>query len=50
MRVLVNEQNIDEYGLDTLTGNSKEDLLARAEEANESDYELHVVIPDPEEE
>lgn len=48
MRVLVNLSNILEYGLDTLTGNSRDDLLARAKEMEEAGYEMFVNIPDAE--
>lgn len=48
MRVLVNLSNILEYGLDTLTGNSRDDLLARAKEMEEAGYELFVTLPDVE--
>jgi len=46
MRVLVTLQNILEYGLDTLTGNSRTDLLARAAELEREGFELYVKIPD----
>ena len=46
MRVQVTPQNIVEYGLDKLTGNSTGDLLARAAEMEASGYELFVRIPD----
>jgi hypothetical protein len=48
MRVLVTLSNILEYGLDTITGNSREDLLARAAEMRAEGYELFVTLPDVE--
>lgn len=48
MRVLVTLQNIMEYGLDTVTGNSRADLLARAEELERQGEQLYVRIPDVE--
>jgi len=46
MRVKVNLQNILDYSLDTLTGNTRADLLARASEMEASGFELFVKIPD----
>lgn len=48
MRIKVNLSNILEYGLDTLTGNSRADLLARAEELHNNGLEMYVTIPDAE--
>jgi hypothetical protein len=48
MRVAVTEQNIIEYGLDKLTGNTKDELLAAAARAAEFNQVLHVKIPDVE--
>jgi hypothetical protein len=46
MRVLVTLSNILEYGLDTITGNTREDLLARAAEMEANGYEMFVNLPD----
>ena len=46
MRVQVTLQNILEYGLDVITGNTRADLLARAEEAKTNGYEMFVTVPD----
>jgi len=48
MRILVTASTIMEYGLDKLTGNSKEDLLARVEEMKVSGYDMYVNLPDAE--
>ena len=48
MRILVTLSNILEYGLDTVTGNSREDLLQRAEEMKANGYDMYVNIPDAE--
>lgn len=48
MRVQVTLQNILDYSLDVITGNSRADLLASAEKAEEEGYELFVNIPDVE--
>lgn len=48
MRVKVNLENILQYGLDTITGNSRADLLAAATRADELGEELFVQIPDVE--
>lgn len=47
LHVEVNAFNIDFYELDKLTGNSKEDLLARANESLEHGVTLFCKIPDP---
>lgn len=46
MQIEVTEETIEEYGLDILTGNSKEEMLKRAAEALESGYTLTVKIHD----
>lgn len=46
MRIRVTASSIQEYGLDTLTGNTKEDLVRRMEEMEAAGYELFVTIPD----
>lgn len=46
MRVEVTDQNISEYGLDTITGNTREDLLAQARELELNGYSLFIKIPD----
>lgn len=46
MQIEVTAQNIDDYGLDELTGNTKEELLARASEAARSGQILHFKVPD----
>lgn len=46
MKVLVTLSNILEYGLDTITKNSREDLLAKAKELETNGYELYVTLPD----
>lgn len=48
MKVKVTPENIIEYGLDVLTGNTAADLLARAKELEKDGYELYVRIPDVE--
>lgn len=48
MKVLVTLSNITEYGLDVITGNSREDLLARARQMETDGYEMYVNIPDVE--
>ena len=48
MHVEVNETNIALYELVKMTGNSKEELLKNAREAEESGYTLYCKIPDPE--
>ena len=48
MRVKVTLQNILEYGLDTITGNTRGDLLARAAAMEADGYEMFVNIPDVE--
>lgn len=48
MRVKVNLDNILAYGLDTITGNSRADLLAAAARAEELGEEMFVIIPDVE--
>jgi hypothetical protein len=45
MNVEVNEENIDLFALDEYTGNSKEELLALASEAEESGTVLAVKLP-----
>lgn len=49
LHVEVTEVNIDLFGLDKLTGNSKEDLLDAAKRAAEEGYVLSCRIPDPQE-
>ena len=46
MKIKVTMANILEYGLDTLTGNSQADLMARAKEMEANGFELYVTIPD----
>ena len=46
MRVKVTLENILAYGLDTLTGNTRGDLLARAAQEAEEGNDMYVVIPD----
>jgi len=48
MRVRVTLANIVEYGLDTLTGNSRIELLARAQEMEANGYDMFVTLPDVE--
>lgn len=48
MRVQVTKQNILEYGLDIITGNSQDELLIRASEMERDGYELFINIPDVE--
>jgi len=48
MRVQVNLQNILDYSLDTLTGNTRQDLLARAAELERDGFDMFVNIPDAE--
>lgn len=48
MRVLVTLANIVEYGLDTVTGNTRADLLARAKEMRDEGYDMYVNLPDVE--
>ena len=45
MHVEVNEQNIILFGLVQLTGNSAEEMLAKAAEAREEGYTLTCEIP-----
>lgn len=46
MEIDVTAQNIDDYGLDELTGNTKEELLRMASEAQLSGLDLKFKIPD----
>jgi hypothetical protein len=46
VRVKVTPETIDKYGLDTITGNTREDLLTRVTELAEHDMELWLNIPD----
>lgn len=46
MRIKVDLSNIIEYGLDTLTGNSRADLLTKAKQAEALGNDLYVNIPD----
>lgn len=46
MQIEITEENIEEYGLDELTGNSKEDLLRIAKEAADSGQALYFQVPD----
>lgn len=46
MEIDVTAQNIDDYGLDELTGNTKEELLRMASEAHRSGMDLKFKIPD----
>lgn len=46
MRVKVTLDNILDYGLDAITGNSRADLLARAAEEEALGFEMYVNIPD----
>jgi hypothetical protein len=46
MRVQVTLENILAYGLDTLTGNTREDLLARAAQEEAEGNNMYVIIPD----
>lgn len=46
MQVEVNDANITQFGLVELTGNTRELLMTRAREAEESGYVLSVEIPD----
>lgn len=46
MRVLVTLSNIIEYSLDTITGNTREDLLLRAAEMRDNGYDMFVNLPD----
>jgi hypothetical protein len=48
VRVLVNMSNIIEYGLDVITGNSRESLLIRAAQLSENGYDFYINIPDVE--
>lgn len=48
MNVEVNEENILKYGLVQLTGNTKEELLQAAKEAEASGYTLTCRIPEVE--
>lgn len=48
MRIEVNLKNIQEYGLDTITGNSQADLLAKAAELNNNGLLMYVKLPDVE--
>lgn len=47
MQVEVNEENIVRYNLVQLTGNSKEELLTAAKQAEENGYVLTCRIPEP---
>jgi hypothetical protein len=46
MQIEVTAQNIEDYGLDTLSGNDKETLLKRAAEAAAVGQVLYFKIPD----
>lgn len=46
MRIKVTLSNILEYGLDTITGNNRSVLLARAAEMEANGFELFVNLPD----
>jgi hypothetical protein len=46
LRVVITPQNIDEYGLDYITGNTREDLITEAAEMREKGYDMFVNIPD----
>lgn len=46
MQIEINAQNIDDYGLDELTGNTKEVLLRRAAEAAAVGQTLWFKLPD----
>lgn len=46
MQIEVTAQNIEDYGLDHLSGNTKEDLLQAASEAARSGHTLYFKIPD----
>lgn len=46
MQVEVNETNIDQFGLVQLTGNTREELLVRADEAATHGFVLSVTVPD----
>lgn len=48
MRVKVTLLNVLDYGLDVLTGNSVEDLLAKAAEMEAKGFDLYVNVPDVE--
>lgn len=48
MRIKVTPETILEYGLDTLTGNSKEELLVKVAELGEHGMDLFVNMPDVE--
>lgn len=46
MQVEVNEANIDLFGLDVLTGNTKQQLLDRAHEAKQAGHILSCEVPE----
>lgn len=48
MKIKVTLSNIVEYGLDVITGNSRADLLAKAEEMHNNGIDFYVNITDAE--
>jgi len=48
MRILVTTSSIVEYGLDKLSGNTKEDLMARVDQMKAEGYDLYINLPDAE--
>jgi hypothetical protein len=46
MRILVTAASIAEYGLDKITGNSKEELMIRVEQMKANGYDMFVNLPD----
>lgn len=46
MRILITDENITNYGLDKITDNTREELLAQAEVARAGGFDLYFTVPD----
>jgi hypothetical protein len=46
MRILITDENITNYGLDKITDNTREELLAQAEVARLGGFDLYFTVPD----